>query len=110
MRLADVKDEQALDILAEIIEPATAICQNQKLVEAVRKNENRVKIATIAIKENKKEVMQILAALNGVPFEEYHCNPISVSKHLAEIISLFFSQAQMAEQTSSTSASENIEV
>lgn len=112
-RLSDIKDEEALDVIADLLEPIVVICQNKELVKAVRSNKNKLKIAQIAIRANKKEVMEILSILSDE--KEYHCSAISIlndAKTLfgdQELIDFFTSQVLTEEQTSSASASENTE-
>ena len=111
-KLSEIKDEEALDVLADLLEPVVAICQNKELVEAVRSNKHQLKIAQIAIRANKKEVMEILSILSDE--KEYHCSAISIlndAKTLfgdKELIDFFTSQV-LAEETLSASALESTE-
>ena len=40
MTLSEIKGEQAIDVLAEIIEPATEIFKDEELVEEIRNGSN----------------------------------------------------------------------
>ena len=57
--------------------------------------------------------MEILAAMDGVPVEEYHCNVLTLPATLLELINdpevsrLFTLQDQMTEKTSSGPAMES---
>lgn len=115
MKISDFKDEEALDLLADLIEPAAHIFGNEKMRDAVKAKKPALELARLSIKENKKEVIEILARLNGVPVEEYHCTIASIIKDVLDILNdkdlvdFFSSQVQMTEQTSSISVMPNTE-
>ena len=112
MKLSEYQGEAALDILADLIEPAGEIMSDKEIGEVFKKN--RFKAIGLAIKNHKKAVMQIMAALDGVPVEEYKCNVFSLPVKILEIlndpemIQLFTYQGQTGDANSSGSASENI--
>lgn len=113
MKLSDLKGEAALDALADIIEPAAEIMTDNHFVKCIR-DDNRTKAIQLVLRNHKKSIIAILAAINGVKPDEYEVNLLSLPKTLLEvfndpeIISLFQSQGQTV--TSSGSAMENIEV
>ena len=84
-KLSDFRDEQALDLLADIFDPAVKIMVDEEFVRTFDKG-NRVEAVSIAIKKHKAEVMAILAAMEGVPVEEYHCNIFTLPLRLGEVI------------------------
>ena len=112
MKLSEYQGEAALDLLADLIEPAGEIMSDKEIGEVFK--ENRLKAIGLAIKNHKKAVMQILAVLDGVPVEEYKCNVFSLPVKILEIlndpalIQLFTYQGQTGDANSSGSASENI--
>lgn len=97
-KLSEYQDGEALDLLAEIIEPAIIILGDKKIAELL-KAEKRLPAIKEAIKAHKQEVMQIMAAMEGVPVEEYHCNVFTLPMRVLELlndkalISFFSSQA-----------------
>jgi hypothetical protein len=109
MRLSDIKDERALDALADIIEPLGEILEDKEVTEPF-KGGKRIKAISTAIKNHKSAVIQIMAALNGVPVEEYHFNAITVISTVLGILSdpeigkVFPSQPQNDGVTSSGTA------
>ena len=113
MKLSEYQGEAALDLLADLIEPAGEIMSDKEIGEVF--NKNRFKAIGLAIKNHKKAVMQILATMDGVPVEEYKCNVFSLPVKILEIlndpdmIQLFQYQGQTGDANSSGSASENIE-
>lgn len=113
-RLLEYENEEALDLLADIIEPAAELFSDKRIAEAW-KNDKRTKAVTIAIKHHKKSVLAILAVLEGVPVDEYKCNILTLPKTVlellndAELLAFFKSQVQNMEKTVSTPVTENTE-
>ena len=113
MKLSEYHGEAALDILADMIEPAGEIMSDKEIGEVFKKN--RFKAIGLAIKNHKKALMQIMATMDGVPVDEYKCNvftlPVKILELLndSELIRLFTYQGQTGDANSSGSASENIE-
>lgn len=115
MKISEYKGEQALDILADLIEPATAIMADKEISRMVKAQMPVIKIAKLAIKNHKREVLEILAILDGEDPKDYaeKVNIFTLPAKLLEILndpdvmSLFTSQGKTAE-TFSTSATESI--
>ena len=113
MKLSEYQGEAALDILADLIEPAGEIMSDKQIGDVFK--ENKFKAIGIAIKNHKKAVMQILATMDGVPVDEYKCNVFSLPVKILEILNdpdlvqLFTYQGQTGDANSSGSASENTE-
>jgi hypothetical protein len=71
MRLSDFKGEEALDVLADIIEPMTFILADEE-IQKMRKEAAEKKInmpyiifVTPALRNHKPEIIQILARLQN---------------------------------------------
>lgn len=113
MKLSEVKGEKALDMLADLIEPVSAIMADKEVTGMIRKGK-RAKAISAAIKKHKKEVLEVMATLNGKSVKEYEkeCNILSLPKQVLDIINdpaifeLFTSQSQET-KTPSGSATEN---
>lgn len=69
-KLSEIKGEEALDVLAEIIEPAAEIFTDENVKKAL-KSESRIKAAKIILKDHKKAILTLMAALEETPVEEY---------------------------------------
>lgn len=112
MKLSDYKDDAALDLLAELIEPASEILADEE-VRSSAESGKRMHAVAVAIKNHKKAVMSVLAALDGVPLEEYHCNVLTLPVKLIElfddpdIAQLFTFAGQTVEQAPSGLPTEN---
>lgn len=118
-KLSEYKDEEAIEILADILDPVATIATDKGLVEDIRKNFSkggqRIRIISRALKAHKKEIFEILAALERVHVEEYHCNMATLPAQILNILNdkdlmeYFLSLAETEDQTSSGSATENTE-
>ena len=88
-RLSEYKDEEALDLLADILSPTVEIMQDEAVQKFFNKGDENMTVAdvvTLVIKTHKKAVMQIMAALEGVPSEEYHCNIFTLPAQLMQVV------------------------
>jgi hypothetical protein len=121
MRLSDFKGEEALDVLADIIEPITAIISDSEVQKlAKKKGVKRVEYVKPMIKNHKAELISILARLDRKTEEEYKesLSLISLPMQVLELIndpevtSLFHSQEEtkVTQLASSSPAMENTEV
>lgn len=119
MRLSDFKGEEALDVLADIIEPMTFILADEEIQkmrkEAAEKKINLpyIKFVAPAIKNHKPEIIQVLARLQNQTVEEYKAGlslatlPMQVLEFIndPEIQKFFTSQSQSPETPSASSGS-----
>lgn len=81
-KLSEIKGEEALDVLAEIIVPITTIVNDEEVKNGF--DTNLAKCVSIAIKKHKAEVMEILTALEG---GEPDVNVLTLPVILGEIFS-----------------------
>ena len=113
MKLSEFKDDAALDLIADIIEPATEILADPAIKEAF----SRSKMAAIkvAIKSHKNAIREIMARLDGKNPEEYHFTALSLPVKLLSLLNdpnlqqLFTSSGQMEGENACSSASETTE-
>lgn len=114
MKLSEIKGEQALDVLADLLEPVTEIMTDKK-VSATFQSGQRMKAVKHAIKEHKKAVIEILAIMDGEDPATYEPKVVTLPVKMIELfndkefVSLFQSQAQETEDASSGSATESTE-
>lgn len=85
MKLSEYKNEQALDILADILEPSAKIFSDKDVKKAFETGD-KIKGIKAAIKTHKSEIIEILAVLDGVPVAEYECNVLTLPIKLLEIL------------------------
>ena len=113
MKLSEFKDDAALDLIADIIEPATEILADPAIKEAF----GRSKMAAIkvAIKNHKSAIREIIARLDGKMPEECHFTALSLPVKLLTLLNdpelqqLFTLSGQTEGENACSSASENTE-
>lgn len=114
MKLSEYKGEQALDILADIVEPAAAIFADPDVRKIFESGQPKLKAVKVIIKTHKREVMDILAALDGEDPATYNPGLFTLPLRLIEILndpelmSFFEQQSQIANGASSGSATGGI--
>lgn len=114
MKLSEIKGEAAIEVIALIIEPATEIMTDVEFRDVARKR-NIPKAASIALKNHKKAVLEILAALDGEDPEIYNPSLLSIPAKLLELFNdpelmeLFTPQDQPSGRPSFGPVSENTE-
>ena len=110
-KLSEYKNEEALDLLAEIIEPVANIFADKEFVSKLQ--ENRMFAIKYLIKNHKQNILSILASFEGVPVEEYQCTIFSLPIALVnlfndqDLLDFFKSQGLKMEDEYSGSATEN---
>lgn len=114
MKLNEIKNEKAIEVLADMFDPIIEIASDEKVVSAAR-SDNRVMTVKHILKDHSRAVFELMAVSEGVPVEEYECDILTLPVKLLELLNrpefnfLFPSQGQKTEETSSGSATENTE-
>lgn len=115
MKLDELKNEQAIEALADMFDPIVEIALDDGVKSAAR-SDNRILMIKLILKNHARAVFEIMAASEGVPADEYECNILTLPAKLMEVLNrpefnfLFPSQGQRTDETSSGSAMESIEV
>lgn len=114
-KLSQVKGEEALDLIADIIVPLSDIFSDP-ILEKMRNDGTTVgRLAKAMIKGHKDSVFEILAILEGVKPEEYNPTLPEIIKGVTSFMSdplfnpLFQSQGRNQESASSGSVMVNTE-
>lgn len=113
MRLSEIKGEKALDMLADLMDPAGEIFKDKRFVEYCRSRKLNEAVK-IALKYHKKSVIEIMAYLDEEDPATYEPNMLTIPFKLLEIVNdkellmLFRSQVQNT-NPSSGPATESIE-
>lgn len=86
MKITELKNEQALEALGDMIEPATEIMSDEDIANTFRKGGKPIVAISKILKRHPKACVQILAASEGVPYEEYSCSLFQMPIKLLELI------------------------
>ena len=95
MKLSEFKGEDALDVLADIIEPVTDIVTDEE-VKAQWKTEGKVaSFVKVILKKHPKDVIAILARLDNKTYEEY-AETISIATLPAKLLDVMQDEVLMS--------------
>ena len=120
-KLSEFKDDEAMDVLAEILEPAYNLIKDNDFKVAMRGDKekgilpNRLEAVKVAITKYRKDVVKMMAVLNETPVEEFHYNLLTLPTMMLEmlndkeLIHFFSFKSETDLETPSGSAMENIE-
>ena len=112
MKLSEIKNEQAIEVLADMFDPIIEIASDEKVVSAAREN-NKIQMVKHILKDHSRAIFELMALSDGVPVDEYECDFLTLPVKLLDLFNrpelgfLFQSQGQKTEDTSFGSATEN---
>lgn len=112
-KLSEIQNEEALDVLADILEPTIVIARDGEVKKKAK--ESRMAAIQYIMKNHKSALLKILATLEGVPIEEYKVNVIQIPVKVMELLNdedmmnFFHSQGLTISDESSGSATVNTE-
>lgn len=115
MRLSEFENEDALDLLANIIEPAAEIMQDKKIVALVRSGKPVLYAVAEILRSHKKQAIEIVSALHKKKPGEYTFTAVSLTNDVIELMNdpeiqmVFTSQSPTATAEPSGSATESTE-
>lgn len=113
-KLSEIRGEDALDVLADVIEPATEIMTDSAVRTLVRAGKSTQAIKVV-LKKHKQAIIKILAIMDGEDVETYSPGFAVLPVKLLELLNdpdmqqVFGLQGQMGDGTTSGSVTENIE-
>lgn len=123
MKLSEYRGDDALEVLAELLEPAVEILADEEIAAAWHDNsgdktrgQKQLKAVSIALRKHKEAVISVLAALEHESPEEYRAkiNVVTLPKKLLEVLNdkdlkVFFTSQEQTGGEPSGSASESTE-
>lgn len=87
MKLSDIKGERAIDLLADLLEPAGEILEDEEVVNLVRSGKaTRIEIVKTVLKRHQKSVIEIMALMDGEDPKTYEVNVLTLPAKLLEIL------------------------
>lgn len=113
MRLSELEGEKALEVLADLLDPAAEIFQDEDVAKALRGDGSRLEKIKVVLKKQPKAVIKLMAILDGEDPETYKVNVLTLPVKLVQLLNdpmlvdLFQSQGQPTGNASSGSAQEN---
>lgn len=115
-KLSDYKDDEAIELWADLLEPLTSIISDEKVRKTIQSGKSKIEIAKIVLKRKKKEATEILLRIDPEPIDGLNIvlRLVAVLADLGqnEEIKSFFGFAEMSQEIteeSSGSLTENTE-
>lgn len=114
MKFNEIKNEKAIETLADMFDPIAEIATDSAIISASRSG-NKMLCVKLILKNHARAIFEILAISEGVSPDEYECNMITLPAKLLELANspefgfLFPSQSQKKGETSFGSATESTE-
>lgn len=88
-RLSEIKGEEAIDVMAALMSPASIILSDESVKERMkRKNSTMAEVAAYVVKSHKDSVIDMLTILSGKTRNEYVEN-MSVLSLVQDVIYMF---------------------
>ena len=113
-KISEIRGEDALDVLADILEPISEIFTDKKFVNAIR-SRNKMEAAMILLREHKTATLAALAALEGVEPDEYNPSILDLPMLILnllndpDIVAVFHLAEQKTPSGSATESTEETE-
>lgn len=110
-KLSEIRGEDALDILADIISEVSVVFTDASFVEIARHG-SKLDVVKKLLKDHKAETLHVMALLEGIPVDKYNPSIIELPMSLMsllndpDLVQLFHSAETV---TSSGSATVNTE-
>jgi len=120
-KLSEFKDEQAFDVLIEILEPAINLISDDRFKTALKGDKekgikpDKLNAVKVCLEYHRDDIVTIMAVLNETPVEEFHYNILTLPTMLLqifndeELVDFFKSQSTEISEAFSGSATENTE-
>ena len=85
MKFSEIKNEQAIEALANMFDPIVEITSDAEIVSAARNNE-KVSMVKLMLKNHSRAIFELLAASEGSSPDEYECNMLTLPIKLLELL------------------------
>ena len=106
MKLSEIKGERALEVLADLIEPVAEILGDKEIGAVLQSGKAPAKAIKLALKNHKKAVLAMMAAIDGEDPETYQPSLFVLPKRLLDLLNdpevqrLFSSQETTSDEIS----------
>ena len=86
MKLSEIKGERALDVLADLIDPVAEIFGDKEISAALQSGKAPAKAIKLALKNHKRAVLDMMAALDGEDPATYQPSLFVLPKRLLDLL------------------------
>ena len=84
--LLQFENEDAIDILADIMEPVASILADKQFEQEYKQKKPTILLVKYILKNHKKEIVEIISTLHGETPETYKFNVITLTKDLLMLL------------------------
>ena len=119
MRLSDIKGVDALDVIADILDPVTTIAADEEVQKVISERKPYIIMAQVILKRQKEAILEVLAILNQQDPKDFKPSLIELPIMLVQLIKdvkenkeladLFLSQEMTTASVSSFPVTQNTE-
>lgn len=85
-KISELQQEEAIEVLGEIIDPLATIFADKEVIDTIRGNGTKVQAINIVCRKYASELIDIMAAVDGVPRSEYKVNIFTLPVAVMAII------------------------
>lgn len=86
MRLSEIKGLDAIDVIADIIDPVTVILADKEIEEAIESRKPYLLIAKTILKNQKEAILEVLAVLHKEDPKEFKPSLIELPIMLVQLV------------------------
>lgn len=86
MKLSEIKGERALDVLADLIDPVSEIFGDKEIMTELQSGKAPAKAIKLALKNHKRAVLDMMAAIDGEDPETYQPSLFVLPKRLLDLL------------------------
>jgi hypothetical protein len=86
MRLSEIKGTDAIDVIADIIDPVTVILADKEIQEAIETKKPYLLIAKTILKNQKEAILEVLAVLHKEDPKEFKPSLIELPIMLVQLV------------------------
>lgn len=114
MKLSEIKGEKALEVIGDLLDPISVMVMDPEFKKIIDSG-NKMEVMKYLLKAHKKEVLTVLALINGEDPNNYEPSLVELPLMVMElfedpnVMRLFGLQDQNKENASSGPATENTE-
>ena len=84
--ISDFKNEEAIDLLADLVDPIHNIIQDQDIKIKIANKSTQKDAIKLVLKNHKESLLSIVALFEGVSREDLACTPISIVVDCMQIL------------------------
>ena len=106
MKLSEIKGDQALDVIADLLDPMAEIMTDAEIAPCLKNGKAPIRAIKLSLKNHKKAVLYMMAIIDGEDPETYAPSLLEIPKRLLDLLNdpevqrLFASQETTSDEIS----------